>query len=145
MKFIGLILLIYLIYKLIWFFGSSSSLKKKMKHLGILILVYISLWLLFFIHTLILKQNCLWDLDDKIESVKIDLEEPDLSKDVRPLIERQLKKLIEERETDDLLDFETLLNSGWFDMSRRCYKESWGRERDFWVFILVPFSLDIYL
>jgi hypothetical protein len=46
-----------------------------MKHLVIILSVYISLVLLSFIHGLILKQICLWDLDESIEGYKISLGE----------------------------------------------------------------------
>jgi hypothetical protein len=165
MKIIGLIILIYLLYKLIWFFISSSSLKKKMKHLGILILVYISLWLLFFIHTLILKQNCLWDLDDKIEDYKISLGElPHRSKSerlekgtqiilppkstsesndqLRRVFERQLKELIEDREKDGL--FENMIEEEYPSRTNSCHQESWGRQPRNWGFIFTPFDLTMY-
>ena len=108
-----------------------------MKHLGILILVYISLLLLFFTHILILKQNCLWDLDDKIESVKIYLEEPDRRKEVIPLLEQQLKELIEEREKEGVW----IVNG-----SSYCHSESWGSSKiNGWIYILGFTNLDHYL
>jgi hypothetical protein len=154
-KFIGLIILIYLIYKLIWFFISSSSIKKKMKHLVILILVYISMWLLFFTHNVILKQNCLWDLDDEIEDYKVSLGElpPRLNPpkvdyvlppkstseshdQLRRVFERELKKRIEERETSRIW---------WFGNSfSECDRESWGRSPTGWMVILFPFNLEVY-
>ena len=163
MKFVGLILLIYLIYKLIWFFVSSSSLKKKMKHLGIILSVYISLVLLSFIHGLILKQSCLWDLDDSIEDYKIALgelpprsESEELKKgteyilppkgtsesddQLRRLFERHLKERIEVREL-----------GLWGGESKyfhtQCHEESYTLSRGIrrnWKFILSPFDITNY-